>query len=92
MNDLVAMLYYNIRNEAHTFFCFTILMSYHKDLFIRELDYQPEGIRGLLFKLDRMFHERMPSLFKHLSSMGVHPQMYGYRWIVTAMTHEFTFD
>ncbi|CAK92768.1 unnamed protein product (macronuclear) [Paramecium tetraurelia] len=92
MSDLLAPLYLIIKNEADTFFCFTKIMAQLKDAYISTLDFTSTGIRGLLLKFETQFKQREPTLYKYLQNLGIHPYMYGYRWIITCMSREFSLD
>ncbi|CAD8208010.1 unnamed protein product [Paramecium octaurelia] len=92
MSDLLAPLYLIIKNEADTFFCFTKIMAQLKDAYISTLDFTKTGIRGLLLKFEKQFQQKEPKLYNYLHSLGIHPYMYGYRWIITCMTREFYLD
>ncbi|CAK61440.1 unnamed protein product (macronuclear) [Paramecium tetraurelia] len=92
MSDLLAPLYLIIKNETDTFFCFTKIMAQIKDAYISTLDFTNTGIRGLLLKFEKQFQQKEPKLYSYLHSLGIHPYMYGYRWIITCMTREFYLD
>ncbi|CAD8198482.1 unnamed protein product [Paramecium pentaurelia] len=92
MSDLLAPLYLIIKNEADTFFCFTKIMAQLKDAYISTLDFTNTGIRGLLLKFEKQFQQKEPKLYNYLHNLGIHPYMYGYRWIITCMTREFYLD
>ncbi|CAD8116433.1 unnamed protein product [Paramecium sonneborni] len=92
MSDLLAPLYLIIKNEADTFFCFTKIMAQLKDAYISTLDFTNTGIRGLLLKFETQFQLKEPKLYNYLHNLGIHPYMYGYRWIITCLTREFYLD
>lgn len=60
-----------------------------KDAYISTLDFTFSGIRGLLLQLEEDFMNKEPKLYSHLNKLGIHPYMFGYRWIVTCLTREF---
>ena len=67
--------------EPDTFFCFVELLSEFRDHFTKALDNSDAGVRATLSELDGKLKIADKAVWEHLSSLGVVPQMYAFRWI-----------
>jgi len=100
MNELVGTLYYVFANdqnddswvssvEADTFFCFSLLMSEIRDMYIHNMDNTSTGISGRIQRFIDILRTYDPVVCDLLIDQGIDPSFYSLRWITTLLSREF---
>ena len=100
MNEVIATLYYcfwqynsdgvvsNEYFESDLFFCFSSLMSEVKDIFLRELDQEAQGLNGKCKAIEDIVEAVDPKVLAALRRDGVQTQFYALRWVMLLMCQE----
>jgi len=100
MNELLSPLYYvfskddsdaSIHAEADSFYCFTCLMSFLQDRFIKACDDSQIGLNACLQEYDdllRRIDEPISDLF---NEQGMDSRYYALRWLSVLLAMEFEF-
>lgn len=77
--------------EADVFYCFSVMMSEQKDLFVPTLDHDPDsGIIGKIGALNRLLKELDYPVYKRLLDNGVDPTFYSLRWLMLLLAQELS--
>ena len=77
--------------EADVFFCFSVLMSDQKDLFVPTLDHDPDsGIIGKVKAMNLLLKELDYPVYQRLETNGVDPTFYSLRWIMLLLAQELS--
>jgi hypothetical protein len=75
--------------EADCFYCFMLVMSELRDLFIKSQDSSSTGVYGLLRRFGDILGRREPRVTAHLQELRIDHTYYAFRWVTTLLTREF---
>ncbi|KAI9183870.1 U3 small nucleolar RNA-associated protein 15 [Blastocladiella emersonii ATCC 22665] len=100
MNHVVFPIYYLLANdddfdgkahaESDTFFLFHEIMTDYRDFFIDSMDADAMGIHSAMEKLGARLARVDPPLMKHLTSKGLEPAFFSFKWFTCLCAQEFT--
>mgnify|MGYP005991600513 CR=1 FL=1 len=75
--------------EADTFGLFCRLMSEVKEMYMRSMDEEGEGIHGVLGTFGGLMAAHEPVVTEHLLGFGIEPAFYAFRWLTALLSREF---
>jgi len=75
--------------EADTFGLFSRLMSEVKEMYMRSMDQEGEGIHGVLGTFGTLMARHEPVVTAHLLGFGIEPAFYAFRWLTALLSREF---
>lgn len=79
-----------VMDERDAFSCLIRLMHHYN---LRQ-NYTPglEGLHLRLYQFDKILKDRVPDLFDHFQSLGVHSMMYASQWFLTLFAYKYPFE
>lgn len=99
MNDIVGTLYYVFANdnnnewseyaEIDTYYCFTIIILENYEIYIREFDYETNGLHNRIALHNQLLQRHDKEIFNQITNQGIDPSFYSLRWLTTLLSREF---
>ncbi|KAF4697314.1 hypothetical protein FOZ60_009935 [Perkinsus olseni] len=87
MNQICALLYYVLRDEADTFWAFRCIIDNISSIYIPQLDHTQDGIYSQVDKIKRLLCKYDPILYKHLvEDVNIPLITIAIRWLTTLFT------
>ncbi|KAF4652924.1 hypothetical protein FOZ61_009328 [Perkinsus olseni] len=86
MNQICALLYYVLRDEADTFWAFRCIIDSISSIYIPQLDHTQDGIYSQVDEIKRLLCKYDPILYKHLEDVNIPLITIAIRWLTTLFT------
>ena len=90
MNEIAAILFFALRNEADTFWLFVQVISELREIYLSDSDKTVDGIYKQIDGVVLRMHNWSPELYDHLERIGFPTQTIVLKWVTTLLSTELT--
>lgn len=90
MNELLAVVFFVVREESTSFWVFTAIMGQMKDLFTMEVDSTSDGVYSRIDYIWLLLRKHDYTLCKHLRKIEFPMTTMGVRWLTTLLATDVT--
>ena len=90
MNEIVALVYYTMRDESDAFWALNTIMVQLKDIFLAEADSTHDGIYSRIDSLSDLLQQYDYKLSRHFAAIDFPIATIAMRWVTTLLAMDLT--